>query len=279
MSKSLSPKSGISLHFIVVFSLIILSFSSCVSNKRVIYLQNPNNISSLDDGQLITYDIPEYRLQFNDIIEISVLTIEDLMKNGFSLSDQMPNMNMGMQMGQGGGDIYYMTGYSVDKNGNIRLPMLGEVQVNNLTINEVRTLVESQLKRYISSEYFVRVKLGGIRYSAMGEFRKPGKYVVLQDRMTIFEAISHAGDITPIGKRDEVVLIRQYPEGSKIFKVNLLERDIINSPFYFIQPNDQIYVEPLRVREIGAGENAAQSLTLIVSTFTFIALVLNFLSN
>lgn len=279
MSSLLNSKSGISFHFIIVFSLVILSFSSCVSNKRVIYLQNTEGSQALEDGQMITYELPEYRLQFNDIIEITVLTIEDLMKNGFSLSDPIPNMNMGMQMGQGGGDIYYMTGYSVDKNGNIRLPILGDVKVENLTIEEVRVIVEERLKRYINSEFFVRVKLGGIRYSALGEVRKPGKYVVLQDRMTIFEALSNAGDLTPIGKRDEVVLIRQYPEGSKIFKVNLLERDIINSPFYFIQPNDQLYVEPLRVRELGAGENAAQSLTLIVSTFTFIALVLNFLSN
>lgn len=275
--KRTSSRRGIM--FLLSLSFLVISFSSCVSNKKIIYLQNQEQSAALDDGQMINYDLLEYRLQFNDIIEISVLTIEDLMKNGFSLSDQMPAMNMGMQMGQGGGDIYYMTGYSVDKDGNIRIPMLGNVKVTNLTIDEVRLLIEEELKRYISSEFFVRVKLGGIRYSALGEFRKPGKYVVLQDRMTIFEAIAHAGDITPIGKREEVVLIRQFPEGSKIFKVNLLDRNIINSQFYFIQPNDQLYVEPLKVRELGAGENAAQSLTLIISTFTFVALVLNLLSN
>ncbi|PRY88392.1 polysaccharide biosynthesis/export family protein [Mongoliibacter ruber] len=275
--KRTSSRRGIM--FLLSLSFLVISFSSCVSNKKIIYLQNQEQSAALDDGQMINYDLLEYRLQFNDIIEIQVLTIEDLMKNGFSLSDQMPAMNMGMQMGQGGGDIYYMTGYSVDKDGNIRIPMLGNVKVTNLTIDEVRVLIEEQLRRYISSEFFVRVKLGGIRYSALGEFRKPGKYVVLQDRMTIFEAIAHAGDITPIGRREEVVLIRQFPEGSKIFKVNLLDRNIINSQFYFIQPNDQLYVEPLKVRELGAGENAAQSLTLIISTFTFVALVLNLLSN
>lgn len=262
---------------LTLLAAIFLALSSCVSNEKIIYLQNQSNNNALGDGEMITYDLAEYRLQTNDLIELQILTLDILMKNGFSLNDPTVMAQMPMQMGQGGGDIYYMTGYSVNKEGYIRLPILGEVKVINFTIDEVRLLVEEELKRYIKQEFFVRVKFGGIRYSALGEVRKPGKYVVLQDRMTIFEALANAGDITPIGKRDEVMIIRQYPEGSKIFKVNLLDREIVNSQFYFVQPNDQIYVEPLKVREIGAGENAAQSLTLIISTFTFIALALNFL--
>lgn len=262
---------------LTLLAILLLAFSSCVSNEKIIYLQNQNNNKALADGEMITYELAEYRLQVNDLIELQVLTLDVLMKNGFSLNDPTVMAQMPMQMGQGGGDIYYMTGYSVNNEGYIRLPILGEVKVINLTIDEVRLLVEEELKRFIKQEFFVRVKFGGIRYSAFGEVRKPGKYVVLQDRMTIFEALANAGDVTPIGKRDEVMVIRQYPEGSKIFKVNLLDREIVNSQFYFVQPNDQIYVEPLKVREIGAGENAAQSLTLIISTFTFIALVLNFL--
>lgn len=262
---------------LTILAAILVAFSSCVSNEKIIYLQNQSNNSALADGELINYELAEYRLQVNDLIELQVLTLDVLMKNGFSFSDPTVMAQMPMQMGQGGGDIYYMTGYPVNNNGNIRLPILGEVKVINLTIDEVRLLVEEELKRFIKQEFFVQVKFGGIRYSALGEVRKPGKYVVLQDRMTIFEALANAGDITPIGKRDEVMIIRQYPEGSRIFKVNLLDRDIVNSQFYFVQPNDQIYVEPLKVREIGAGENAAQSLSLVISTFTFIALLLNFL--
>lgn len=264
--------------FSILLLFLIVGFSSCVSNKKIVYLQNTDNKPELAEGALLSYELSEYRLQFNDIIEIQVLTLEDLMKNGFSLSDPARTMQMPMQMGQGGGDIYYMTGYSVDNNGNVRLPVLGDVKVESLTIEGVRELLENELKRYIKQEFFVSVRLGGIRYSAMGEVRKPGKYVVLQDRMTIFEAIANAGDITPIGKRNEVMIIRQYPDGSRVYKINLLDRDIINSPYYFVKPNDQIYVEPLKVRELGAGENAAQTLTLLFSTFTFLVLVLNTLN-
>ncbi|HAS58997.1 MAG TPA: sugar transporter, partial [Algoriphagus sp.] len=170
---------------------------------------------------------------------------------------------------------YYMTGYTVDKNGFIRLPIIGEVQVKDKTIDEARVIIESKLREFLKNELYVKVKLGGIRYSALGEFRRPGKFVVLQDRMTIFEAIANAGDLTTVAKRDEVLLIRQYPEGTKLHRINLNDRSIIQSPFYFIQPNDQLYVEPMKVREVGAGENAAQSLSLIISAITVAVLLIN----
>jgi polysaccharide export outer membrane protein len=121
--------------------------------------------------------------------------------------------------------------------------------------------------------------LGGIRYAALGEFRRPGKFVVLQDRMTIFEAIANEGDLTTIAKRDEVMLIRLYPEGTKIHRINLKDRQIIASPFYFIQPNDQLYAEPMKVRELGSGENAAQSLLLFTSLVTTGLLLVNLFTN
>ncbi len=264
----------------IALSFIFSIAVSCVSNEKIIYLQNLEDNKVISDGELISYEIPEYKLQFNDIIDVNIQTVDDMIKNGFNNSYATGN-NQQMQMaGQSGGDIYYMTGYSVDKNGNIRLPIVGDIKVQNKTIEEARLEIESRLREYVTSEIYVKVKLGGIRYSALGEFRRPGKFVVLQDRMTIFEAIANAGDLSTIAKRDEILLIRQYPEGTKLHRINLNDRMVINSPFYFIQPNDQLYAEPMKVREIGAGENAAQSILLIATTLTTILLVVNlFTSN
>lgn len=253
---------------------LLAGFSSCVSNEKIIYLQNLEGNQQIAEGELITYEIPEYKLQYNDIIDVNIQTVEDLLANGFNLNGA-GGQQMRMQMGQGGGDVYYMTGYSVDREGNIRLPIVGEIQVKDKTIDEARAEIENRLKTYITSDLYVRVKLGGIRYSALGEFRSPGKFVVLQDRMTIFEAIANAGDLSNIAKRDEVLLIRQYPEGTKLHRINLNDRQIVASPFYFIQPNDQLYAEPMKVREVGAGENASQSLALFVSVFTAAILLIN----
>lgn len=264
----------------VVWSLLvmvlILSFTSCVSNKKIMYYQNLEGNEVIPDGELISYELPEYRLQFNDIIDIQIQTIEQILEKGLTskIQNDANNAVFG-QIAQSGGDIYYMTGYTIDKNGFIRMPLLGEIQVNDMTLDEIRILVENELKKYVTSEIFVRVKLGGIRFSTLGEFRRPGKYVVLQDRLTIFEAIAQAGDMTTVAKRDQILLVRQYPDGTRLHRINLNDRQIIQTPFYFIQPNDQIYAEPLKTREIGTGENTAQTVALILSSVTAVALVLN----
>lgn len=260
----------------MVSILAFIAASACVSNEKIIYLQNQEGDTPIEDGELISYEIPEYRLQYNDIIDVNIQTVDDMIQNGFNnkamggISGQMGNV-----ASQSGGDIYYMTGYTVDNEGKIRLPIVGEVVVKDKTLEEARIAIEEKLRVYVTTELYVKVKLGGIRYSALGEFRRPGKFVVLQDRMTIFEAIANAGDLTPIAKRDEVLLIRQYPEGTRLHRLNLNDRHVVESEFYFIQPNDQIYVEPMKVREVGAGENAAQSIALVISAITALALILN----
>lgn len=263
------------LQKLLSFGLFVWVATACVSNEKIIYLQNQEGKAPIADGELITYDVPEYRLQYNDIIDVNVQTVEELLQTGFNNKQVQMSGQMGNILGQSGGDIYYMTGYTVDGNGNIRLPIVGEINVQNRTLEEARVEIENQLRQYVTSELYVKVKLGGIRYSALGEFRRPGKFVVLQDRMTIFEAIANAGDLTAIAKRSEVLLIRQYPEGTRLHRLNLNDRNLVGSSFYFIQPNDQIYVEPMKVREVGAGENAAQSLTLLISAITAAVLIIN----
>lgn len=257
--------------------LFFLASVACVSNKKIIYLQNLNGNQPILEDELVTYELPEYKLQYNDIIDVNIQTVDDMIMNGFN-SNQAASSG-GMQMVQVAGDIYYMTGYTVDKDGNIRLPVVGEVFVSNKTIEEARIQIENELKKYVTSEVYVKVKLGGIRYSALGEFRRPGKFLMLQDRLTIFEAVANAGDLNVVAKRDEILLIRQYPEGTKLHRLNLTDRNLIGSPFYFIQPNDQIYAEPMKVREVGQGENVAQSILLFTSIITTALLVYNIITN
>ncbi|MDE0558850.1 polysaccharide biosynthesis/export family protein [Algoriphagus sp. NF] len=260
---------------IAVIASLFLGLFSCVSNEKIIYLQNLEGNDPIAEGELIEYEVPDYRLQYNDIIDVNVQTAQDIIESGFNGRPPMMNNQMGNIAGQTGGDIYYMTGYTVNKDGSIRLPIVGDIQVKDLTLEEARVKIEESLREYLKNELYVKVKLGGIRYSALGEFRRPSKYVVLQDRMTIFEAIANAGDLSPIAKRDEILLIRQYPDGTRLHRVNLIDRNLISSPFYFIQPNDQLYAEPMKVREIGAGENAAQSISLVISAITATALIIN----
>ena len=260
----------------LIVCLLAITASACVSNEKIIYLQNLDGNEPIPEDSLINYAFAEYRLQYNDIVDVQIQTNDEGMNALFNIQPKGNTGNMSQGITATGGDIYYMTGFSLDKEGFIELPLVGKVNLRNQTLGEAKASISRELEKFfINDDYFIRVKLGGIRYSALGEFRRPGKFVVLQDRMTIFEAIANAGDLNVAAKRDEVLLIRQYPEGTKLHRINLNDRHLIHSPYYFIQPNDQLYVEPMKIRELGSGENFSQSLSLIVTSISAAALVLN----
>lgn len=257
----------------------IMLFGSCISNKRIAYLQKDKSDLSMIEDSLIQYSIPVYRLQYNDIVDVQIKTTVPEMNAVFGLKNPDDAAFNGNQMSatQGAGDAYYMTGYTVDQQGEIKLPFIGKVKVMGLTLNEAEQKITSKLgiyfKKLSDETLYVKVKLGGIRFSTFGEFRKPGRYVVLQDRLTIFEAIANSGDMTLEAKRSKVVLLRQYPEGTKIHVLDLNKRSIIKSPYYFIQPNDQLYAEPMKIREFGSGTNTGQTLQILVTSLSAVALI------
>ncbi|WP_114752581.1 polysaccharide biosynthesis/export family protein [Pleomorphovibrio marinus] len=265
---------------LVLTVVIGLQLFSCVPNKQLIYLQNLEGNEPILDDSLINYNhSDEYRIQVNDVIDIQIHTTDLEMNEMFNIRPLM-TMQTQQMAAASGGDVFYITGHTVDINGRVDLPLLGEIQVASKTLKEIKAEISTELKKFITNDdFYVRARLGGVRFSAIGEFQKPGKYVVLQDRLTILEAVAHAGDLKIAAKRDEIILIRQYPEGTRIHRVNLNDRNLIKTPYYFIRPNDQIYAEPLRIRELGAGENVAQSLQLIITSVTAAALILNLIIN
>ena len=161
---------------------------------------------------------------------------------------------------------------------NLNADALEDIRAAIKDLEEAKAAINTQVSTLFKS-FYLQVKLGGIRYSALGEFRSPGKKVILQNQATIFEAIAASGDLTQVAKRDEIKLIRQYPDGTRIHTLNLLDQSIISSPYYFIQPNDVVYAEPLPQKAWGIGVTGAQTFTTIISTLsTSLALTLSIIS-
>jgi polysaccharide export outer membrane protein len=251
---------------VVVLSILFALVISCVPKKELVYLQ-PKDFNQSPDNEVFNYERKKYRLQINDILDVQVRSTNAEANELFNGGDNNARNQQGQVAMQSGGDIYYMTGYSVNDAGDIELPVLGNIAVKGLTIDEVKLKLDSAVGSYFS-EFYLKVQLGGIRFAALGEFQNPGKFVILQNQLTIFEAIANAGDMTNVASRDNVTLIRQYPDGTRIHKVNLLDQSIITSPFYFIQPNDIIYAEPLVQKTYGLGVNGAQTLTTVISVIS-----------
>lgn len=253
---------------------------SCVSNEKLVYMQDQGADSQplVSSSGEFSYLNEEYQLQNFDIVEISIKTTNPELNSIFNVISGEGNVNM--TSGQNGGDVFFMNGYTLDDEGKVEIPLIGEVELKGMTTKSAKTLIEEKVSRYVNEgEYFVRVRLGGIRFSALGEFNMPGKQTVLQNRVTIFEAIAAAGDMTVVAKRDEIKVLRQYPNGSRIHKINLNDQNLLSSEFFFIKPNDVLYAEPLKVRELGAGTNFIQTLTLVTSTITTLALILTLIQN
>ena len=226
----------------------------------MVYLQSEEGQNA---DSLFQYQRTSYKLQKGDILSIDVVSIEKEANEIFSMAKGQ-NFNQNVQ---NGGDLYYMSGYSINDSGFVNIPIIGGIKVEGLTLEQARKTIDASVQKFFSL-YFLSVKLGGLRYTALGEFERPGKYVILQNQATIFEAIAMAGDLAMVASRSDVKIIRQYPDGTRIHEVNLLDQSIIQSPYYFIQPNDIIYVEPLPAKSWGIGVSGAQTATLVLSIVT-----------
>jgi len=258
---------------IVLFSVLGLAMlSSCVSNKKYILFQNAKT-SSPSDTAKSSYQLDRtiYKLQVNDILYISLVSSDENVTKAFShgmLGQQM------MQVQSLLGNMVYLTGYNISSLGEVDLPVLGKVKVAGLSIEEAKKAIETELNKYFKV-YHLIVKLNEMPFTVLGEVIRPGRYSGLVNQITITEAIGLAGDLSSIANRKTITLIRQTPEGAKIYKFDITQADIINTPYYFLRPNDVIYVEPLKSRSIGNFSNFQNSLQTITPLLTTLVLALN----
>jgi polysaccharide export outer membrane protein len=247
----------------LLFLLLISVMCSCVPRKNLIYLQGePVSLKKIREIN----DTP-YKLQVHDIIIIEIKADDENIVSMFR--KQAAGAGGGVNQVQGGG---YFFGYSVDRHGNIRLPYLGEINVLGYTTRQVREKIEEKLKDYISedTEIFVTVRLDGIQYTIMGEVGSPGLKTIYENRITILDAVTNAGDITIVGDRKSVEVLRISDQGAKKFEIDLTQISALDSEVFYVKPNDYINVKPLPQKTIGTGTSGLQSLSTIVSVFSLL---------
>jgi len=246
------------LYLVILLSILTVS---CVPTKDLIYLQNKGDVSGVPVAP--ANDKP-YRLQTNDILNITIKAIDPKLVEIFNGANTQNSLNVSEQSN-------YFNGYSVDVHGNIRLPIIGEMNVLGFTIEEVIAKIEKVLNdKYFNTEagIFVNVKLSGFRYTINGEVLSTGTKILYQDRVNIMEAIANAGDINVTGDRKDVKVIRRYPQGSETFSIDLTNSNAVNSPCFYLQPNDYIYIKPMKQKTWGTGKTGIESLSSIITVLS-----------
>lgn len=255
------------LYLILAISLL----SSCVSRKK----QNLfPYLEGLDNNDTSQYEVlrTEYKLQPHDIVDIQITSPVKELASFFSQSFNTMSMVTSQQgqMANAGNDIYYMTGYLVDDSGFVKLPQLGKVYVNGFSIREVENVLSIKLLEYFknTNSFYVKVKLGGIRFSIFGEVNRPGRYVVLESRYSIFQALAHVGDLQVFAERNSVVMQRMQNGKITNYEIDLFAENIYTQPYFYIHPNDVIYVRQLKSKSLGVGATFMENLRTVLSLVT-----------
>jgi len=240
--------------------LIIVVISSCTSSKEIIYFQDEpiNNLETINLTSDIVY-------KPNDLITINVSALDPETVKPFNL----PVITNSISSLRPEGDIKMQT-YIVDINGNIEFPVLGSIKVGELTRIQATLMLKERISEYVTDP-IINIRLTNFTVTVLGEVNKPGSYTIEDEKISLLEAIGLAGDLTIHGKRENVFLIREKNGVKRFTKFDLTSINVINSPSFYLEQNDVVYIEPNPAKIRSASYN--QNYIVIISAIGTLATI------
>lgn len=211
-------------------------------------------------------NIPEYKLQVNDVLSVKVLSAESELSEIYNIIS--PTNGFGVAEP---GSLY-LSGYSIDAEGNINLPNVGKLKVAGLNTLQAQQLIQRSLNNYLTGATVV-VKLISFKVSILGEVSRPGYYYVYNEQASLLEGLALAGDLLQGANRQNIKLIRQKPGGSEVILLDLTDPTLVQSPYYYLLPNDVLYIEP---RKTQLRRDNLVVVTTVLGVISTAALFLNF---
>lgn len=251
----------------LILSIVVALLSSCASKKNVLLFQDIEQYQASTDTSK-----SDIRIKTNDLLSIIVSSADRTSAAPFNLpAIAAPDSDITAVNSQ-----QRLQTYLVDANGEIQFPILGTLSLKGKTTIEATTYLKSVLEKYIKDP-IVNLRITNFKVSVLGEVRNPGTYFINDERVTILEALSRAGDLTIFGKRNDVLVIREI-DGVKTYKkLDFTSQEALSSPYYFLQQNDVVVVSPngAQVQSSASNRNAG----LYVSVVGVIITVLSILTR
>ncbi len=223
--------------------LLAVLFASCVPQKKMLYLKEAQMLSETQSVNYVNERSIDYKLQPGDNLFIRFVNIVDE-RSAAILNGENNRTSVSSDAS------IYLQSYTIDEEGFIELPLIGKIELRNLTVDEAKAVLQTELDKYVNQTTII-VKLSNFNLTVLGEVNHPGMFKVYQQQINLFEAISLAGNMTNFAKNNAVKIIRQTDNGSEIVTVDMGSADILSSPYYYLKPNDIIYVEPLKIKQWG----------------------------
>lgn len=254
----------------VVMMLVV--FTGCTSHKQVVYFQNADEINF--ESSKLLYDA---KIMPKDELTITVSCSNPETATQFNLAVSEVNNITGQKTRLTTSQSTLLP-YLVDNDGVINFPVIGKLKVGGLTKNECQDLILEKIRPYFAAQEnpIVTVRMSSYRVTVMGEVNRPGVVNVATEKMTILEALAQAGDLTVYGVRDNILVVREDAKGEKSMnRVNLNDANIVSSPYYYLQQNDVVYVQPNKTKAKNSDIGTVTTFTMsIVSTLMSVASLL-----
>lgn len=252
--------------------MLLLSVISCKPKENMVYMEN----QTTDLNQEVRQAVFEgSRLQSGDLLDIKVTAFDEYAVRPFNLQSmtQVGNNEIGTSQSSQAGT----QGYLVDNDGNILFPVLGKIFVQNKTMSQVRSDLEARLLEYLSDP-MVTIRQLNFNITVLGEVKKPGQYTSASDKVTLLQALGMAGDMTDNGDRTKVKLVRHENGADHTYVINFTDQNITSSPYYYMQQNDVLYIEPDTNKKIIANSNPNRTLifSIIGSVIALTSILIRF---
>ncbi len=240
--------------------------SACVSTEQLTYF--PNDEFTTEAPTYIAGKPKEYLLQPRDVISVHIKTLDEETSEYF-------NIQSGQGFNQFNPAGLYLNGYSIDTRGMISMPEVGELKIAGLTLEQAQQVIKEGISRFVNNSTIL-VKLVSFKVTVLGEVNNPGYYYIYNDQATILEVLGLAGDITDLGNRENITLVRQNNSGKEAILLNLKNPDMLASSYYYLQPNDVVYVQPLRAKVVRSNLSTLGVAGIVFSALSLVFTYLNY---
>lgn len=257
-------------HFFWI-GILLMTVQSCISTKDVQYLQ-PNENLSLNAEGLVPYNIPIYRVTKNDILTLNIITTPKGDAAQFYSAYNVSHTENGSGSFSGQGGNFYFRGLKVDSKGDINVFGIGFINAEGRTLEEITADIQAKVnENFLEGKSEVRLNLDGIRYTILGDIETigmNGEKVAYKQSLNLTEAFAMNGGLNRSVDRKNVILHRKYPEGIKIVKIDLTREDLMNSPYYWVQNGDEIFLNTRKSNMHGFGKDPINTLSTGSSILT-----------
>ncbi|MDD7885816.1 polysaccharide biosynthesis/export family protein [Flavivirga sp. 57AJ16] len=236
---------------LITGTIISMFLTSCATKQDIVYFQNAKSFETIVDT-----DTFKAKLKIGDVVSIYVSTLDPTVTQPY---------NVMKSTGSQGGELI---DYLIDVEGNIDYPVLGKIKLVGLTVEEAKNLFKKKFSEgELLKDPVVIFRVLNFRVTVAGEVRNPGVYPVTGERISILEALGMAGDLTIKGRRDNVLVVRDF-NGTKTYtRIDLTNKEVFNSPVYYLTQNDYVYVEPNKSAISGASGDARIGTIISVASF------------